>query len=202
MGRLAAVENREREGDTVIAVVPASTLDHVVFFADDGTAYTMRVNWCRPPPVTVSPSPNSSSWAIGSKSSVSPLPMNGSSPRKSAASKDDPAGPYILGSRQGADFTHAVRPFPYGVEKGRPSLHQAQRGRQGRNRDSAGDEKSIYFASRDGHILHFLVTRSTSSPASARGSSASSLKKTIYLGPPDNPEHGHAGGGNFRGQDA
>src|SRR5205807_8686272 len=35
---------RVREGDEVIAVVPATTLDHVVFFADDGTAYTMRVN--------------------------------------------------------------------------------------------------------------------------------------------------------------
>ena len=45
VGRLASVEGtRVREGDSVIAVVPASTLDHVVFFADDGTAYTMRVN--------------------------------------------------------------------------------------------------------------------------------------------------------------
>ena len=45
VGRLASVEGtRVREGDEVIAVVPGSTLDHVVFFADDGTAYTMRVN--------------------------------------------------------------------------------------------------------------------------------------------------------------
>ena len=27
-----------------MAVVPGSTLDHVIFFADDGTAYTMRIN--------------------------------------------------------------------------------------------------------------------------------------------------------------
>src|SRR4030095_5530782 len=45
VGRLASVEGtRVREGDEVIAVVPASTLAQVVFFADDGTAYTMRVN--------------------------------------------------------------------------------------------------------------------------------------------------------------
>src|SRR6185369_5434588 len=45
VGRLASVEGtRVREGDEVIAVVPASTLDHVIFFADDGAAYTMRVN--------------------------------------------------------------------------------------------------------------------------------------------------------------
>ena len=45
VGRLASVEGtRVREGDEVLAVVPGSTLDHVVFFADDGTAYTMRIN--------------------------------------------------------------------------------------------------------------------------------------------------------------
>ena len=45
VGRLASVETtRVQEGDEVVAVVPGSTLDHVVFFADDGTAYTMRIN--------------------------------------------------------------------------------------------------------------------------------------------------------------
>src|SRR5205085_3579045 len=45
VGRLASVEGtRVREGDEVIAVVPGSTLDHIVFFADDGTAYTLRMN--------------------------------------------------------------------------------------------------------------------------------------------------------------
>ena len=45
VGKLASVEStRVREGDEVIAVVPASTIDNVILFADDGTAYTMRVN--------------------------------------------------------------------------------------------------------------------------------------------------------------
>jgi DNA gyrase subunit A len=45
VGRLQSVEStRVRESDEVIAVIPGSTLDHVVFFADDGTAYTMRIN--------------------------------------------------------------------------------------------------------------------------------------------------------------
>ena len=45
VGRLASVEGtRVREGDAVIAVAPASTLDHVIFFVNDGTACTMRVN--------------------------------------------------------------------------------------------------------------------------------------------------------------
>src|SRR5205823_10008456 len=45
VGRLASVEGtRVRESDEVIAVAPGSTLDNVIFFADDGTAYTMPIN--------------------------------------------------------------------------------------------------------------------------------------------------------------
>src|SRR5207244_1100417 len=45
VGRLASLETtRVREGDAVIAVAPGSTLDQVIFFADDGAAYTMRIN--------------------------------------------------------------------------------------------------------------------------------------------------------------
>ena len=45
IGRLASVETtRVREGDEVIAVVPGSTLDTVIFFADDGVAYSCRIN--------------------------------------------------------------------------------------------------------------------------------------------------------------
>ncbi|MFM9966293.1 MAG: DNA topoisomerase (ATP-hydrolyzing) subunit A [Planctomycetaceae bacterium] len=45
VGRLAKVEGtRVREGDTVLAVVPGSTLDTVVFFASDGIAYTLPID--------------------------------------------------------------------------------------------------------------------------------------------------------------
>ena len=44
VGRLASVETtRVREGDEVLAVLPGNTAASVVFFADVGTAYTMRM---------------------------------------------------------------------------------------------------------------------------------------------------------------
>ncbi len=44
VGKISAVDKlRVREGDEVLTVVPASTLDHVVFFSSDGTAYTLPV---------------------------------------------------------------------------------------------------------------------------------------------------------------
>jgi len=45
VGRLASVETtRVRENDAVISVAPGSTLDPVLFLAEDGTAYTSRMN--------------------------------------------------------------------------------------------------------------------------------------------------------------
>jgi DNA gyrase subunit A len=45
VGRTSGIDKlRVRDGDAVLAVVPASTLDHVVFFCSDGTAYTLPVS--------------------------------------------------------------------------------------------------------------------------------------------------------------
>jgi DNA gyrase subunit A len=42
LGKISSIDKlRVRDGDEVIAVVPCSTLDHVVFFSSDGTAYTL-----------------------------------------------------------------------------------------------------------------------------------------------------------------
>lgn len=45
VGRLASVAStRVREGDEVLAVLPASTLDYIIFISSDGFAYTSRVD--------------------------------------------------------------------------------------------------------------------------------------------------------------
>jgi DNA gyrase subunit A len=45
VGRIKSVEStRTREGDTVLEVVPTSTLDHVVFFSSCGAAFTLAAD--------------------------------------------------------------------------------------------------------------------------------------------------------------
>ena len=45
VGQLSSVsKTRVREGDSVLTVVPGSTLDHVVFFCSDGVAYTLPID--------------------------------------------------------------------------------------------------------------------------------------------------------------
>jgi DNA gyrase subunit A len=44
VGKISTIDKlRVREGDEVLTVVPASTIDHVVFFNNDGIAYTLPV---------------------------------------------------------------------------------------------------------------------------------------------------------------
>ncbi len=45
INKISSVDKlRMREGDSLLAIVPCSTLDHVVFFSSDGMAYTLTVN--------------------------------------------------------------------------------------------------------------------------------------------------------------
>jgi DNA gyrase subunit A len=45
VGRIASLDHtRIREGDEVLAVVPGSTLDHLVVFSSEGIAYTIRID--------------------------------------------------------------------------------------------------------------------------------------------------------------
>lgn len=45
VGQLSAVSRtRVREGDSVLTVIPGSTLDNAVFFASDGVAYTLQID--------------------------------------------------------------------------------------------------------------------------------------------------------------
>src|SRR6185295_10225301 len=103
VGRLASVEGtRVREGDSVIAVVPGNTLDHVVFFADDGTAYTMRVN--EVPASSGYGEPISKFFKLDDQVRVidaATTDTRFSDLTNKPASKQDPAGPYVLAATSG-----------------------------------------------------------------------------------------------------
>ncbi len=49
VGKISTIDKlRMREGDSVLTIVPCSTLDNVIFFASDGTAYTLPVDQIPP----------------------------------------------------------------------------------------------------------------------------------------------------------
>lgn len=161
VGRLASVETtRVREGDSVIAVVPASTLDHVIFFASDGSAYTMRVN--EVPASSGYGEPISKFFKLDDQVKVIGAATTDSrfTPDKvRAPTKMDPPGPYILAVTQdGLTLRTPLEPYRIVSNKlGRRYVKLNDGDRVVMAIVLHGDEESIFLASKDGHVIHFPV---------------------------------------------
>jgi DNA gyrase subunit A len=160
VGRLASVEGtRVREGDAVTAVVPGNTLDHVVFFADDGTACTLRMNEI----------PASSGYgepitkffrladqvriinAVSTDERFTPVEIPGTG--------DDPPGPYLLVvTAQGQTLRTPLAPFRTASTKvGRRYVRLAE-GDKVVMATVLRDEESLFLASESGHVIHFPLS--------------------------------------------
>jgi DNA gyrase subunit A len=166
VGRLAALEStRVREGDQVIAVAPGSTLDHVIFFADDGTAYTMRINEV----------PASSGYgeplakffrlddqvkivnAVTTDERFTPPEVPPAKPKK-RGEEPDPPGPYLLvATAQGQTLRTPLAPFRAASTKVGRMYARLNEGDRVMLATVIKDEESIFLASAQGHVIHFPI---------------------------------------------
>jgi DNA gyrase subunit A len=166
VGRLAAIEStRVREGDQVIAVAPGSTLDHVIFFADDGTAYTMRINEV----------PSSSGYgeplakffrlddqvkivnAVTTDERFTPPQEPPPKPKK-RGEEPDPPGPYLLvATAQGQTLRTPLAPFRTASTKVGRMYARLNEGDRVALATVIKDEESIFLASAEGHVIHFPI---------------------------------------------
>jgi len=158
VGRLASVETtRVQEGDEVIAVVPGSTLDTVVFFADDGTAYTMRIN--EVPATTGYGEPVAKFFKLADQVRI--IDVLSTDPRftpvDQKAKGDVPGGPYIFVATSGGN----VLRMPL-------AAYRAESTKAGRRFVNAAgnravmaklvlDEESVMLGSSGGHLIHFPI---------------------------------------------
>ncbi len=166
VGRLAAIEStRVREGDEVIAVAPGSTLDHVIFFADDGTAYTMRIN--EVPASSGYGEPLAKFFRLDDQVKIVNAvttderftPPEAPPPKPKKKGEDpDPPGPYLLvATAQGQTLRTPLAPF-------RTASTKVGRMYARLNEDDRvvlaaviKDEESIFLASAQGHVIHFPI---------------------------------------------
>jgi DNA gyrase subunit A len=166
VGRLAAIEStRLREGDEVIAVAPGTTLDHVIFFADDGTAYTMRINEV----------PASSGYgeplakffrlddqvkivnAVSTDERFTPPEAPPPKPKKKGEDPDPP-GPYLLvATAQGQTLRTPLAPFRTASTKVGRRYARLNEGDRVVLAAVIKDEESIFLASAQGHVIHFPI---------------------------------------------
>ncbi len=159
IGRLASVEGtRVREGDEVLAVAPASTLDQIVFFSDDGTAFTMRANEI--PASSGYGEPIAKYFRLNDQVKI--IAMISTDERFTMPSKpsknDEPAPPFILvitaqGQVLRAPFLpHRVASTKTGRMFARLNEHDKVVAVFLVNK-----EKSMMLASKLGHIIHFSI---------------------------------------------
>jgi DNA gyrase subunit A len=160
VGRLSSIEStRVREGDAVIAVAPGNTLDHVIFFADDGVACTMRMN--EVPASSGYGEPISKFYRLADQVKV----VNAVStderftPPDEKPKNGDAPGPHLLVvTAQGQTLRTPLGPFRTASTKiGRRYVRLNEGDRVVMATVLRGDEETIYLASADGHVLHFKV---------------------------------------------
>ena len=161
VGRLASVEGtRVREGDEVIAVAPGSTLDHVVFFADDGTAYTMRVN--EVPASSGYGEPIAKFFRLADQVRIVNVITTDERfvPAEAAPSNGEPAGPYVLVvTALGQTLRLPLAPYRTASTKvGRRYVRLVEGDKVVMATVLSGDEETVYLASAAGRVIHFPVS--------------------------------------------
>lgn len=159
VGRLASVEGtRLREGDEVIAVAPGSTLDHVMFFVDDGTAYTMRIN--EVPASSGYGEPLAKFFRLGDQvKMVTAITADTRfMPAEEKGTKGDPPGPYLLViTAQGMSLRTPLAPYRTESNKLGRRFARLDEGDRVVMVAVPRKEKTIFLASAEGRVLHFPI---------------------------------------------
>jgi DNA gyrase subunit A len=159
VGRLASVEStRVREGDAVIAVVPGNTLDHAIFLADDGTAYTMRIN--EVPASSGYGEPIAKFIRLGDQVRIVNAVTTDErfTPPEGKPKNGEPPGPYLLVvTAQGQTLRTPLAPFRTASTKVGRRYVRLNTGDRVVMATVPKDEESIFLASAEGHVLHFRI---------------------------------------------
>src|SRR5579875_1306592 len=160
VGRLASVEGtRVREGDEVLAVVPGSTLDHVIFFADDGTSYTMRIS--EVPASSGYGEPIVKFFRLADQVRIVGAATTDErfTPQDQPPANGEPAGPYLLVvTAQGQVLRTPLAPFRTASTKvGRRYVRLAEGDKVVMATVLKPEHRSLFLASVNGHILHFPI---------------------------------------------
>jgi DNA gyrase subunit A len=159
VGRLASVEStRVREGDAVIAVAPGSTLDHAVFFADDGTAYTMRIN--EVPASSGYGEPVAKFFRLGDQARlVNAVTCDTRfTPPEERARKGEIPGPYLLVvTAGGLTLRTPFEPFRTASTKVGRRYARLNDGDRVVMAAVLKDQETLFLASASGHVIHFPI---------------------------------------------
>jgi DNA gyrase subunit A len=160
VGRLASVEGtRVREGDEVQNVLPASTLDNIVYFASDGVAYTQPIEQIQ---VTAGyGEPLSKFYRLGDGVNVvgSLTTDPRFTPAETAAEGESGPGPYLLiATLHGQVMRLPLGPLRTPSTKAGRKFCRLEEGDKVVEVQLISDATSVFIASQQARILHFSMS--------------------------------------------
>jgi len=171
VGRLSSVEStRVQEGDEVVAVVPGSTLDHVVFFADDGAAYTMRIN--EVPATAGYGDPITKFFKLGDGVKVVAAVTTDPrfTPADSPPKGDNPTGPFIMVcTRNGYVLRTPLTAFRVESTKSGRRYVKLEEGDKVTMVRLAAGEDGVMLATTGGYVTHFPLDQVSALSGVGRG---------------------------------
>jgi DNA gyrase subunit A len=160
VGRISSLDHtRIREGDEVLAVVPGSTLDHVVIFSSEGIAYTLRID--QVPASSGYGEPLAKHFRMGDGAAVVAAVSTDARftpPDKKIKGEESPAPFLIVATARGQVLRIPLKPFRTASTKVGRKFCRLAAGDRVVFVDLARDATTMFLASAQARIIHFAVT--------------------------------------------
>ncbi|WP_437190740.1 DNA gyrase/topoisomerase IV subunit A [Planctomicrobium sp. SH527] len=159
LGKISSIDKlRVREGETILNVLPASTLDHLIFFSNDGVAYTLPVEQI--PPSTGYGEPLSKHMKLGDGTSmIASLTTDPRFTPPDVEYEGFPPAPYLfVATAFGNVMRISLSPFRVASTKSGRRYCRLVEGDRVVHAELMGEEDTVFLISRQARLIHFAVT--------------------------------------------
>ncbi len=158
LGKISSINKlRVREGDEVIGVYPASTLEHVVFFSSDGTAYTLPADQIPPSTGYGEPLAKHIKQSDGS-SIISALTTDARFTPEDVEYEDYPPEPYLfIATAMGQVMRLSLSTFRTASTKNGRKYCRLAKGDKVVHVEIMGEEDTVFLISKAARLIHFSV---------------------------------------------
>ena len=158
IGKISSIDKlRVREGDEVLDIAPASTLDHVVVFSSDGTAYTLPVTDI--PASTGYGEPLSKFARMGDGARVlAAITTDARFTSLDVEYEDYPPAPYLfIATQQGQVMRLPFTLFREPSTKSGRRYCRLRKGDRVVHVEFMGDDDTVFLVSQAARLIHFNV---------------------------------------------
>jgi len=159
VGKISTVDKlRVREGEKVVAVVPTSTLDHIIFFSSDGIAYTLPAEQI--PASTGHGEPLAKHVKMGDGAAiVTTLTTDARFTPEDIEYEGFPPGPYLfVATALGQVMRVPLSPFRQPSTRSGRKYCRLATGDQVVHVELMNDEETVFLISRHARLIHFSVS--------------------------------------------